>query len=142
MSISSISAPGRLQVSFSISESLDELSQLAETAGLEVVGSTYQRLDVPNPKTYGKSWTVARRERERVWVMMMMRVTIVESLFFFLVCVKRQQWELARRKRSSQLSTRSGLRRSSSTTSSAQLRDATSKSCSRKRASESETARR
>lgn len=38
--------------SFSTDESLEELSQLAETAGLKVVGSTYQRLEHPNPKTY------------------------------------------------------------------------------------------
>lgn len=37
---------------FGITDSLSELAQLADTAGLCVVGSTYQRLDSPNPKTY------------------------------------------------------------------------------------------
>lgn len=37
---------------FNIAASLDELGRLADTAGLEVVGSTSQRLDPPNPKTY------------------------------------------------------------------------------------------
>lgn len=38
--------------SFGIEESLKELAQLADTAGLQVVGSTYQKLAVPNPRTY------------------------------------------------------------------------------------------
>lgn len=37
---------------FGIEESLHELSQLADTAGLNVVGSTYQKLGSPNPRTY------------------------------------------------------------------------------------------
>ncbi len=37
---------------WTIHDSLEELAQLARTAGLEVVGSTYQRLDHPNPATY------------------------------------------------------------------------------------------
>ncbi|KAG4934493.1 hypothetical protein JHK87_048495 [Glycine soja] len=37
---------------FGIEESLSELSQLADTAGLLVVGSTYQKLTSPNPRTY------------------------------------------------------------------------------------------
>lgn len=37
---------------FPLDESLDELSALAETAGLEVVGRTSQKLDHPNPATY------------------------------------------------------------------------------------------
>lgn len=36
----------------SLSASLEELGRLAETAGLEVVGSTYQSLESPNPRTY------------------------------------------------------------------------------------------
>eukprot|EP00271_Cylindrocystis_brebissonii_P011904 TRINITY_DN29918_c0_g1_i1.p1 TRINITY_DN29918_c0_g1~~TRINITY_DN29918_c0_g1_i1.p1 ORF type:complete len:841 (+),score=137.98 TRINITY_DN29918_c0_g1_i1:3327-5849(+) len=44
---------------FNIEESLEELAQLAETAGLLVVGSSYQRLDHPNPKTYIGSGKVA-----------------------------------------------------------------------------------
>lgn len=35
-----------------IEDSLAELARLAETAGLEVVGQTTQRLDSPNPATY------------------------------------------------------------------------------------------
>lgn len=49
--------------------SLDELVQLAATAGAEVVGRTVQRLDTPNPATYiGKGKLqelVAERERSR-----------------------------------------------------------------------------
>ncbi|GBG91653.1 hypothetical protein CBR_g52689 [Chara braunii] len=37
---------------WSIEESLSELTQLAETAGLHVVGSTYQRLERASPRTY------------------------------------------------------------------------------------------
>ncbi|CAM6123323.1 unnamed protein product [Calypogeia fissa] len=37
---------------FGIQDSLDELAQLADTAGLTIVGSTYQKLENPNPKTY------------------------------------------------------------------------------------------
>ncbi|XP_022140776.1 uncharacterized protein LOC111011354 [Momordica charantia] len=44
---------------FSIDESLKELAQLADTAGLMVVGSTYQKLASPNPRTYIGSGKVA-----------------------------------------------------------------------------------
>ncbi|KAJ4840114.1 hypothetical protein Tsubulata_035324 [Turnera subulata] len=44
---------------FSIEESLKELGQLADTAGLLVVGSTHQKLDTPNPRTYIGSGKVA-----------------------------------------------------------------------------------
>lgn len=44
---------------FSIKESLQELAQLADTAGLSVVGSTYQKLANPNPRTYIGSGKVA-----------------------------------------------------------------------------------
>lgn len=37
---------------FSLEESMAELSELAGTAGLEVAGSTYQRVLEPNPRTY------------------------------------------------------------------------------------------
>ncbi|CEM07548.1 unnamed protein product [Vitrella brassicaformis CCMP3155] len=37
---------------FTLEESLGELSELAGTAGLEVVGSTYQRVAKPNAKTF------------------------------------------------------------------------------------------
>jgi GTPase len=36
----------------SIEDSLAELSLLAETAGLEIVGQTYQRLEKPHPQTF------------------------------------------------------------------------------------------
>ncbi len=39
--------PGR----FSVADSLDELAQLASTAGMRVVGQTYQRISDPNPAT-------------------------------------------------------------------------------------------
>ncbi|KAK4387495.1 GTPase HflX [Sesamum angolense] len=45
--------------SFGIEESLSELEQLADTAGLLVVGSTYQKLASPNPRTYIGSGKVA-----------------------------------------------------------------------------------
>ncbi|XP_057427219.1 uncharacterized protein LOC130720582 [Lotus japonicus] len=38
--------------SFGVQESLSELAQLADTAGLLVVGSTHQKLASPNPRTY------------------------------------------------------------------------------------------
>ncbi|XP_073109830.1 uncharacterized protein [Elaeis guineensis] len=44
---------------FGIEESLEELAQLADTAGLRVVGSTYQKLASPNPRTYIGSGKVA-----------------------------------------------------------------------------------
>ncbi|XP_044474918.1 GTPase HflX [Mangifera indica] len=44
---------------FDIEESLEELGQLADTAGLMVVGSTYQKLTSPNPRTYIGSGKVA-----------------------------------------------------------------------------------
>ncbi|CAE6246512.1 unnamed protein product [Arabidopsis arenosa] len=44
---------------FNIEESLEELEQLADTAGLAVVGSTYQKLASPNPRTYIGSGKVA-----------------------------------------------------------------------------------
>lgn len=37
---------------YGVQESLEELGRLADTAGLEVVGHTYQMLDVVNPRTY------------------------------------------------------------------------------------------
>lgn len=37
---------------WSIEDSLEELAQLARTAGMEVVGRTWQRLNHPNPATY------------------------------------------------------------------------------------------
>ncbi|XP_065880993.1 uncharacterized protein [Euphorbia lathyris] len=46
-------------VDFSIEESLKELSQLADTAGLMVVDSTYQKLASPNSRTYIGSGKVA-----------------------------------------------------------------------------------
>jgi GTP-binding protein HflX len=42
----------------SVEESLNELSLLADTAGLDVVGSATQRLDHPDPKTYIRSGKV------------------------------------------------------------------------------------
>ncbi|HRI57321.1 MAG TPA: GTPase HflX, partial [Anaerolineae bacterium] len=39
--------PGR----FSVDDSLAELAQLADTAGMRVVGQTYQRISDPNPAT-------------------------------------------------------------------------------------------
>ncbi|VFQ97368.1 unnamed protein product [Cuscuta campestris] len=45
--------------SFDIEESLKELAQLADTAGLVVVGSTFQKLSTPNPRTYIGSGKVA-----------------------------------------------------------------------------------
>lgn len=50
---------GNTEDSFGIDESLKELAQLADTAGLLVVGSTYQKLASPNPRTYIGSGKVA-----------------------------------------------------------------------------------
>ncbi|PPR96681.1 hypothetical protein GOBAR_AA23982 [Gossypium barbadense] len=50
---------GETSDSFAIEESLKELAQLADTAGLMVVGSTYQKLASPNPRTYIGSGKVA-----------------------------------------------------------------------------------
>ncbi|CAN0906554.1 GTPase HflX [Linum grandiflorum] len=50
---------GDLENSFGIEESLKELAQLADTAGLMIVGSTYQKLSTPNPRTYIGSGKVA-----------------------------------------------------------------------------------
>jgi GTP-binding protein HflX len=58
---------GRTDDDFSLQESLLELSELAGTAGLEVVGSTYQRMQERNPKTFigtGKVAEVKRAMRE------------------------------------------------------------------------------
>lgn len=44
---------------FGIEDSLSELEQLADTAGLCVVGSTHQKLATPNPRTYIGSGKVA-----------------------------------------------------------------------------------
>ncbi len=40
------------RAAFYLQDSLDELAQLCETAGLEVVGQTTQKLEAPNPSTY------------------------------------------------------------------------------------------
>ncbi|XP_073288180.1 uncharacterized protein [Primulina huaijiensis] len=45
--------------SFGIEDSISELEQLADTAGLTVVGSTYQKLAKPNSRTYIGSGKVA-----------------------------------------------------------------------------------
>jgi GTP-binding protein HflX len=42
-----------------ITDSLDELEQLANTAGMSVVGRMYQKLSVPNPSTYIGSGKIA-----------------------------------------------------------------------------------
>ncbi|KAH0680590.1 hypothetical protein KY284_021675 [Solanum tuberosum] len=47
-----VACKGDTEDSFGIEESLKELAQLADTAGLLVVDSTYQKLSSPNPRTY------------------------------------------------------------------------------------------
>ncbi|XP_055834344.1 uncharacterized protein LOC129902922 [Solanum dulcamara] len=47
-----VACKGDTEDSFGIEESLKELAQLADTAGLMVVDSTYQKLSSPNPRTY------------------------------------------------------------------------------------------
>lgn len=47
------------RIGYGVLESLEELGRLAETAGLEVVGHTYQLLDEPNPRTYVGTGKVA-----------------------------------------------------------------------------------
>ena len=48
-----------MEYSFGIEESLKKLAQLADTAGLMVVGSTSQKLRAPNPRTYIRYGKVA-----------------------------------------------------------------------------------
>ncbi|KAJ7541315.1 hypothetical protein O6H91_10G054000 [Diphasiastrum complanatum] len=60
---------------FGIHDSLKELAQLADTAGLKVVGSTYQRLEHPSPKTYISSGKV-------VEVQTAVRALNVETVIF------------------------------------------------------------
>ncbi|XP_050267560.1 uncharacterized protein LOC126712316 [Quercus robur] len=50
---------GDIEDSFGVEESLKELAQLADTAGVLVVGSTHQKLASPNPRTYIGSGKVA-----------------------------------------------------------------------------------
>ncbi|XP_019153395.1 PREDICTED: uncharacterized protein LOC109149842 [Ipomoea nil] len=54
-----VACKNNIDDSFGIDESLKELAQLADTAGLLVVGSTYQKLSTPNPRTYIGSGKVA-----------------------------------------------------------------------------------
>ncbi|KAH6771666.1 GTP-binding protein [Perilla frutescens var. hirtella] len=54
-----VARKGDTDSSFDIEESLSELEQLADTAGLRVVGSTHQNLVAPNPRTYIGSGKVA-----------------------------------------------------------------------------------
>ncbi|PIN21695.1 putative GTP binding protein [Handroanthus impetiginosus] len=54
-----VARKGDTDGSFGIEESLSELEQLADTAGLLVVGSTYQKLATRNPRTYIGSGKVA-----------------------------------------------------------------------------------
>lgn len=54
---------GAASQGWTVADSLEELAQLADTAGLRVVGTTHQKLDHPNPKTYvgsGKINEIAR----------------------------------------------------------------------------------
>eukprot|EP00238_Polyblepharides_amylifera_P010878 CAMPEP_0196587846 /NCGR_PEP_ID=MMETSP1081-20130531/58780_1 /TAXON_ID=36882 /ORGANISM="Pyramimonas amylifera, Strain CCMP720" /LENGTH=477 /DNA_ID=CAMNT_0041910151 /DNA_START=300 /DNA_END=1733 /DNA_ORIENTATION=+ len=55
---------------FGREESINELTQLAETAGLEVVGSTHQMMDKINPKTFVGSGKIIEimKEVERLGV--------------------------------------------------------------------------
>lgn len=46
-------------IGYGVHESLEELGRLADTAGLEVVGQTYQLLDDLNPRTYVGTGKVA-----------------------------------------------------------------------------------
>ena len=48
---------------WSVDESLDELEELARTAGAEVVGRVSQRLDHPDPRTYLGRGKLIRRAR-------------------------------------------------------------------------------
>ncbi|CAI9116812.1 OLC1v1018070C1 [Oldenlandia corymbosa var. corymbosa] len=54
-----VARKGDTDALFDIEDSLGELAQLADTAGLLVVGSTYQKLSNPNPRTYIGSGKVA-----------------------------------------------------------------------------------
>lgn len=52
------------EMRFSLEESMAELSELAGTAGLEVAGSTYQRVLEPNPRTYIGTGKVCSSSRQ------------------------------------------------------------------------------
>ncbi|KAL6504424.1 hypothetical protein OROGR_026347 [Orobanche gracilis] len=54
-----VARKGYANGSFGIEDSLIELQQLADTAGLLVAGSTFQKLAAPNPRTYIGSGKVA-----------------------------------------------------------------------------------
>ncbi|THF99304.1 hypothetical protein TEA_002683 [Camellia sinensis var. sinensis] len=55
----SVERKGDTEDSFGVQESLRELAQLADTAGLMVIGSTHQKLATPNSRTYIGSGKVA-----------------------------------------------------------------------------------
>ncbi|XP_057469694.1 uncharacterized protein LOC130758781 [Actinidia eriantha] len=66
---------GDTENSFGTEESLKELAQLADTAGLMVVGSTYQKLATPNPRTYIGSGKVAE-------IKMAINALVAETVIF------------------------------------------------------------
>ena len=55
---------GQTAASFTLEESLCELSELAGTAGLQVVGVSSQRMSQPNPRTYVGTGKVQEIKRE------------------------------------------------------------------------------
>ncbi len=57
--------PNNGQPNFSVEDSLEELAALADTAGLAVVGGTYQRLEQINPSTLIGSGKVEELEQYR-----------------------------------------------------------------------------
>ncbi|KAG5543133.1 hypothetical protein RHGRI_016025 [Rhododendron griersonianum] len=80
---------------FGIEESLKELAQLADTAGLIVVGSTYQKLATPNPRTYIGSGKVAEI-KSAVDAFGVETVIFDEELSAGLVALARMEYQLPR----------------------------------------------
>ena len=54
-----------------LTSSLEELARLTDTAGAEVVATTYQKLDAPNPRTSGR----ARRKKSPKCAMRMQPIS-------------------------------------------------------------------
>ncbi|KAI8549604.1 hypothetical protein RHMOL_Rhmol06G0037900 [Rhododendron molle] len=90
-----IERKGDTMDTFGIEESLKELAQLADTAGLIVVGSTYQKLATPNPRTYIGSGKVAEI-KSAVDAFGVETVIFDEELSAGLVALARMEYQLPR----------------------------------------------
>ena len=73
-----------------LEDSIGELARLADTAGLEIVGETTQKLDTPNPATYIGSGKVEE-------IMMLAEETLADVIIFDNELSPRHQRELEER---------------------------------------------